>query len=331
MPRAWRSSKCLHHKRNRVCIDNTLTFVHHPNQMIESLHAHQIDRILELGAWRDEGRLFEVGKDGEVGKHHEDRKENSNGHSGKRTTGREGTAGREGATGLGASSAPQPSRQNRGEALRQSYLRHLPEILQYYPSAISREVTDGLWVIVQSFPLGRDGPRFWICLFLPYSDKHDPKAFAFRKISLPRTVGPRHTNFPDASICAFSSPDDAWRPGDSPIVLLNLYAEWLICQMYFRVAGFWPGGQSGLDAVYRQAEFKPGEWCFCDSRLRYGECHFDADKNEVERLRAKGDLFDHGPRKVPSAILRFAKSRWKRVPLSSELHLHRYTGLPSRA
>jgi hypothetical protein len=298
--------------------------------MIESLTAHQIDRVRELGAWRDEGRRFAVGKDGEVFKHHEGQKENTDGHSRQGTAGREGSTGWEGAAGWRAASPPEPVSQDRREALRASYLQHLPGILAYYASLISREASDGLWVIAQSFPLGRDGPRFWICLFLPYSDGHDPKAFAFRKIALPRTVGPRHTNFPDASICAFSSDDDAWRPGDNPLVLLNLYAEWLICQMYLEIAELWPGRQSGLDAVYRQTEFKAEEWCFCDSGLRYGQCHMEADRNKVERLRNKGELFNHGPRKVPPAVLRFAKSHWKRVPVSSDLQLHPYTGLPPR-
>jgi hypothetical protein len=204
-------------------------------------------------------------------------------------------------------------------------------VKEYYPSLISHEVGDGRWVIVQSYPLGRDGPRFWVCLFLPHSDHFDPKAFAFWKISpLPRPVGPRHTNYPDASVCAFIPEDDAWRPGDSPLTLLNLYAEWLICQLYFGLEEKWPGAQFGMDAIYRSTEFGPNDWCTCDSGRRYADCHMEPDRIEVEALKQRGEYRDHGSRKVPPAIQRFAKSAWRRVPSSSDLHLHPYKGLPSR-
>lgn len=295
--------------------------------MIYSLHAHQIERLLELGAWRDEGRLFAVGMNGEVFKYQDDKECQL------------GSRQRQGAA-ASAPPAPSPSPaasdsesagKDGGKALKARYNEHLKRVREYYPSLISREVNDGLWVIVQSYPLGRDGPRFWICLFLPASAGNDPKGFAFSKLTpLVRPVGPRHTNFPDASICAFSTDDDAWRPGDEPLVLLNLYAEWLICSMFHKLAGFWPGKQSGLDAVYRKAEFKPEEWCFCDSGLRYGECHMESDGLAVEQLKAKDQLFSHGERRIPPAVARFARSHWAHIPLITELHLHPYSGLPPR-
>jgi hypothetical protein len=304
--------------------------------MIESLNAHQLDRILELGAWRDEGRRFAVGKDGEVSKHQEVQKESSNGSVERRQgafpPGASAPSASPGAPpSPGASASPEPAREDRVQALKRQYAEHLQQVKCYYPSLISRDVRDGLWVIVQSYPLGRDGPRFWICLFLPYSDDFDPMAFAFWKISpLPRPIGLRHTNYPDASICAFIPDDDAWRPGDSPMILLNLYVEWIICHLYFRLKKQWPGAQFGPDAVYRNAEFGALDWCTCDSGRRYGACHMEPDRIEVEGLKQRGEYVGHGSRKIPPSIQRFAKSMWQRIPISSELRLHPYRGLPPR-
>lgn len=117
--------------------------MHNPYQMIESLHAHQIDRIRELGAWRDEGRLFEVGKDGEVGKYHEDQKENSNEHSRQGTARWEGAAGRQGAPGpCGSEASPESARQDGRSEVRRRYLEAMPEVRDFYPDLRIIEVED---------------------------------------------------------------------------------------------------------------------------------------------------------------------------------------------
>lgn len=136
-----------------------------------------------------------------------------------------------------------------------------------------------------------------------------------------KVVGYRHTNFPDASICSHIPTDNVWRPGDSPLVLLNLYAEWLLCHLYLRVEKRWPGRQAGLDAVYRQIEFKDEEWCDCDSQLRYGECHKADDLREVQLLKLSGKYTPLGERRVPQSLIDFAKSRWNATPPTLALSL----------
>jgi hypothetical protein len=294
--------------------------------MIESLHAHKIERILELGAWRDEGRRFAVGLNGEVFKHEDDKE-----YPDERRQGQGGTSASPAASASPPASGSEPAGANGGQALRPRYAHLLKSVREFYPSLLSREVKDGLWVIVQSHPLGLGDPRFWICLFLPYSDLFDPKAFAFSKISPPlRAVGPRHTNYPDASICAYIPADDAWRPGDSPLTLLNLYAEWIVCHLYFELEQRWPGAQFGMDAIYRNVEFGAQDWCTCDSGRRYGECHMGSDRVEVEMLKLRGKYVGLGTRIVPASIEKFARSKWKRSPVGSELKLHPYEGLSAR-
>lgn len=299
--------------------------------MTESLPAHQVEQILELGEWRDEGRRFAVGLNGKVSKY-EDDKECQDGS--RQRQGAASSAPSSSSAAPAASGAPadsEPGRSDGRETLKERYLGFRPEILLYYPSARFREVDHGLWVTARIYPLRVSGPCYWLCLFLPNNAVHSPKAFAFYRLSpIPRPVGPRHTNFPDGSICAFTDDDDAWRPGDSPKILLNLYAEWLVCQLFLRIEKRWPGRQVGLDATYRQAEFGVLEWCHCDSGKPYGICHYQSDATQVEELKASGRYEQLPDRVVPNTIIKFAKSRWSRLPDLQQLLMHPYTGQPPR-
>lgn len=296
--------------------------------MIESLHANHVKEVLELGAWRDEGRLFAVGLNGKVSKH-EDGKEKPSEPG--QWEGRASSPPPASPASPGAAPHAEPPGSDRVETLTERYLGFRPEILLYYPTAHFREADYGLWITVRIYPLGTTGPCYWVCLFLPQNPEFSPKGFAFRRLSpTPLPVGPRHTNYPDGSICAFTDDDDAWRPGDSPKILLNLYAEWLVCHLFLRIERRWPGRQVGLDATYRQSEFDAREWCDCGSGRRYGECHSPLDAAEVAGLKKSGRYKALEKRTIPEAILSFARTRWNKLPDVRRLHIHRYAGLPPR-
>jgi hypothetical protein len=299
--------------------------------MIESLPADEIERILELGAWRDQGRRFAVGMHGKVFEYQE--KEHQVGprqRQGAAASAPPASSSASPASGAAANS--EPGGTDGRKTLTEKYLGFRPEILLYYPSAHFREVDHGIWVTTRIYPLGLRSPFYWICLFLPDVAAFSPKAFAFYRLSpVPRLVGRRHTNFPDASICAFTDEDDAWRPGDNPRILLNLYAEWLICQLYLRLGGHWPGRQMGLDATYRTLEFTARDWCDCGSEKRYGDCCQVTDQLEVAGLKKSGAFVPLPRRVVPSAIVAFAKSRWNKLPDLNKLPFHPYAGQPPRS
>lgn len=295
--------------------------------MTESLSDRQIEEVLRLGAWRDEGRLFAVGLNGEVFKYEDDYEEHQDGSRQWRAP--SAPASPPAPPTPGASAHSEPAGADRSQTLIDKYLGFRPEILRYYPSAYFSEVDRGLWITATILPLGKTGPRYWVCLFLADDPRFSPKAFAFDRLSpVPRAVGPRHTNFPDRSICAFTDEDDAWRPGDSPKVLLNLYAEWLLCQLFLHFEKRWPGRQTGLDAAYRQQEFDLREWCDCGSGARYGQCHYEIDAAEVQKLKVSGAYERLAARVVPLTVVGFAKSRWSKLPDLRQLPLHRYAGKP---
>lgn len=120
-------------------------------------------------------------------------------------------------------------------------------------------------------------------------------------------IGPRHTNYPNGSICAFEIRDWTWRRGDSAILLLDLQAVWLTRHLFLRRFGRWPGQQVLHTPHERLLEQVPDELCGgCKSGKRYSECHRNRDVavGELERLREfsrfRGQV---GPRRPPPALI----------------------------
>ena len=194
----------------------------------------------------------------------------------------------------------------------------LEELYASYPTQFI-EGDHGLWIIVTSYPLGRDGPQVTFVLAYPASDKVPPRAWAFWKLGdFPKFVGPRHTNFPDASICAFGPDDGTWARADRLVALVDLYSTWVFRHLYLQQFGRWPGQQYGLTALYRRSEFSPVEWCGCGSGKRYGKCHQAADnlladeEAREEHRRILGS--DYCARKPPRSVMKFVRSGFKKAP-----------------
>ncbi len=212
---------------------------------------------------------------------------------------------------------PGASARLRGSSLAEHYLLGESEVRERYDANLMVS-GNGLWVVARSRPLGADGPQFHLVVAFPFSIGVQPKGWAFSKLGpFPKAVGPRHTNFPDHSICAQGPDDGAWYPPDGIRPLLNLYSTWLLRQLYLAEFGRWPGRQWGPSALYRRTEFHSEEWCGCGRTARYGECCRRADlevgdeEARREHIRVTGG--DYRPRRVPKEIMNFARSDWKKM------------------
>lgn len=85
--------------------------------------------------------------------------------------------------------------------------------------------------------------------------------------------GPRHTNYPDGSICAFEKDAETWAFGDSLVALLDLLSVWAIRQLYLESFGRWPGPQASSYPYERLIEFQDTEHCGCAKlKGRYSQC-----------------------------------------------------------
>lgn len=99
-------------------------------------------------------------------------------------------------------------------------------------------------------------------------------------------IGPRHTNFPDGSICAFDLSDRTWVFGAPLVELLDLYVVWVVRHLHYEVFGRWPGPQSVPLLIERLLEVQDGELCGCEDPIGiYADCCKRRDEGE-DVLRA---------------------------------------------
>ncbi len=276
--------------------------------------AHDLKaRLSKIGEAIDIDRQFQVFDNGVVGiVENETEKESSNESEGTRGP---AAGSRQGAEGSRRSSGEAGARL-RGIDDQVVRLAGLEDLVRAYPVEII-EGDHGLWIIVQSSPLGSDGPQVTFIIAYPYSEKTEPKAWGFWKLgSFPKFIGPRHTNFPDASVCAFGPGD--WQRADGIVALVDFYSTWVIRHLYLQHFGRWPGRQHGLSALYRRTEFSPDEWCGCNSGKRYRECHMLTDHKlsdeEAADEHRKIFLGDYRDRKPPISVMKFARSGFKKIP-----------------
>jgi hypothetical protein len=277
------------------------------------LAEHLVQNLSELGQAIDIDRQFQVFDGGGVGivdnqteKESEDEREGTGGSaagSRQRATGPRRTAG-EARARLGVLD-PQVVR-----------LAGLEDLWRAYPTEFI-EGDHGLWIIVKSNPLGHDGPQVTFILGYPYTSKIEPRSWAFWKLGeFPKFIGPRHTNFPDASICAFGPSD--WDRSDGARALVDFYSTWVVRHLYLQHFHRWPGRQHGLSALYRRTEFSSDEWCGCGGNKRYGECHEQADKlmsdEEAREEHLRFFKSDYGLRRPPKLLMKFVRSNFRKVP-----------------
>lgn len=90
-------------------------------------------------------------------------------------------------------------------------------------------------------------------------------------------IGPRHTNFPDGSICAFDPSDKVWSVGDSIIELIDFYTVWAMRHLHLEKYYRWPGAQMVTHAYERVIETHINELCGCGADKIYLECCYKND------------------------------------------------------
>lgn len=206
----------------------------------------------------------------------------------------------------------------RSDAIEEAFGAEFRVLARNYP-ALGLEDQDGLWVVAESMPLGRNGPQIHFLIAFHLDRSVVPRAWAFDRVGPQARLMPlKHTNFPDASICAFLPNDGSWSSSDGMLPLVDHYSVWTVKSLHRTEIGYWPGRQYGACAHYRRKEFKPEESCGCLSGKRYKDCHQAADilvappwgQQEFRRLFG----CDYETRAVPVALINAARSRWKSMP-----------------
>lgn len=161
-----------------------------------------------------------------------------------------------------------------GTSLQTKYQNELGHVCSAYPQANIRSQEKGMWLNVSSLVLEGLPQKATFLVAVPFSPDRAVRGWAFWTTSISASwIGPRHTNFPDGSICAFYPQDKTWKPGDSLVVLLDIYTIWALRHLHLDTFGRWPGYQSVPSPYERLTELRDDEFCGCDnSNLKYAEC-----------------------------------------------------------
>lgn len=236
-----------------------------------------------------------------LGKEKADGRSRRKGRSAARS--RQGSARRKGASRRPRSSGAEPRLGS--DDLRAAYEGQVARVAEAYPTLQAFPDDDGMWLLVDSSVISGLERKATFLVALPYRPGTVAMAWGFwsedGKISW---IGPRHTNFGNGSICAFSPEDHVWSEGGDITRLLDIYTCWALRHLHLEVFGRWPGKQYSLgaepaiQALYRLTDCKDNELCGCGSEsLRYAECCKPADL-QWNRI----DLMKYFLRNVPGGF-----------------------------
>jgi hypothetical protein len=301
-----------------------LTIEYPPFTMPKPLPEHLVQMLSNLGQAIDIGRQPTVFDGGVVGFSDAAESEVMRNVAGQETGSQSGPRSGRRARARRTETADHPFR---SDALEEAHGAEFRILARHY-QALAFEERNGLWVVVKSHPLGFDGPEVQFLIAAPLDRRLAPRAWAFAKIG-PRAalMSLKHTNFPDASICAFTPDHWPWPNPDGLLGLVDIYVLWTVRKLHRDHCGWWPGPQLGACAHYRVREFDPREDCGCGSNKRYGDCHLPADMlvapaaAEAEFRGLFSGPYDH--RRAPQQVLEAARSAWRKMPSMATVYAHR--------
>ena len=231
-----------------------------------------------------------------------------------------GTAGRQ-----GSARGPRPSRETApvvGTDPQAKYKDELVAVHEAYPGAQVWHREEGLWLLTESNLLPELQQAATFLTGISFA-RTAVRSWGFWKDGFVGAtwIGPRHTNFPDGSVCAFEPADETWVFGDPTIELLDLYTVWALRHLHLQIFGRWPGPQAIHRPYERILELREDEYCGCGkSGKLYGECCREKDLAR-DRIADAIDFLRHasdGVREPPISVARFVRGQ-KELPRLAEL------------
>jgi len=195
--------------------------------------------------------------------------------------------------------------------LQAHYERELTAVNEAYPGTRILHRKEGLWLLTESTLLPGLCQKAVFLTGIPFTWARIVRSWGFWMgvpLRYPVWIGPRHTNLPDGSICAFEPSDGTWNLGDSLILLLDLYTLWALRHLHLQVFHRWPGRQVAHFIYERLLELQPTEYCGCGSDQFYADCCQEKDLRSNHLLEAMR-FYDYGGglRTTPDQISNFVR------------------------
>lgn len=210
-------------------------------------------------------------------------------------------------------------------AIKTFYEKEITEVREAYPGTQVWQQNEGMWLLTESSVLADYWHSALFITAISFVYPFNVRSWGFWTGGLlqePAWIGPRHTNFPDGSVCAFEPSDGTWLAGQPIIPLLDMYTLWALRHLHLEVFGRWPGHQSVHHPYERVRELRADEFCGCDqSHKLYGEC---CQKKDLARDRIADAInfryfYGKESRKPPISILNFIRKQEYPPPISELL------------
>lgn len=199
-----------------------------------------------------------------------------------------------------------------------------------YPQVELRSTPDAVWLLNWVTPLpGLDESALLVTAY-PLNRSQNIVSWAWASLVL-IWIGPRHTNFPEGSICSFEPKDRTWQRGRSLITLLDLNVLWIVRHIFLHWFGRWPGRQIFHTEWERLNEHLPGELCGgCDSGRLYDKCCRPRDEaiDPIDRLMLYMKWTNgQWERRPPNAVSEYVYGCRKTPPALRDLGLRPRSGM----
>jgi hypothetical protein len=204
--------------------------------------------------------------------------------------------------------------------LRAKFANELTVIDEAYPGTQHWQDDDGMWLLVRSSLLTGISAEatFVIAVSFTHATVRGWGFWGSDAIGY-EWIGPRHTNFPDGSICAFEPTDGTWSIHDPLVELLDIYTVWALRHLHLRAFGRWPGPQAVHFPYERQLELRPEECCGCSyPRGSYGSCcePLDRERNQLKDALNFMLAMRGGLRSPSRSVVNFLADRSQRPKIS---------------
>ena len=193
----------------------------------------------------------------------------------------------------------------RRELLGRGERQIVEDVAGAYPQVSVRPTAQGFWILVNVQPVRGLPDAALIATLYPSDALRRVSSWAWWTTGV--WVGPRHTNYPDGSICSFEATDGTWSRRDSLVSLLDLNSVWVTRHIFLRYFGRWPGRQVLHTAFERLREHRPTELCGCDSGSQYSSCcqTRDSEQKLIDRYRDFRKVFPGIHRRPPDSVVRW--------------------------
>lgn len=208
--------------------------------------------------------------------------------------------------------------------LRILYEGAVGQVCRAYPGTKYWLQAEGMWLLTESSVLDGLERKATFALMIPYNSQSVARGWGFwTSPAYLQWIGPRHTNFPDGSICAFAPMDGTWGVGHNIVKLLDIYSVWALRHLHYATFGRWPGYQFIHHPYERITEVRDDEYCGCNHSDRlYSQCCKEKDA-ALNRVELAFDFWStHGTkeRQPPADISRFVEARENPPPTFEHIY-----------